>query len=178
MTEFVNVTDLGKRKVSRIVTEAHTDQDSGMKHMRQISREFEEIQPVLTADEAKVLKGADWRSTPEHLIEKGPWMCIAGGRRFFAPVNPNQDADDESEENDFGTEEDMDRPATMEMSKAELVELAKGAVTKVFSKKNDKSRAYFSQYELGSVDLERNTKEQLIAIIDHFREKAAAVDGE
>jgi hypothetical protein len=86
--KFVTVDGIGTRKVKKRTTVTVKDEATGLSHLEDTVVSVEEVQPILTAEEAEVLEGADWKPTPKHLIGSGKFMCIAAGRRFFADVIP------------------------------------------------------------------------------------------
>ena len=88
--KFVTVDAIGKRNRKKRTTVSVKDEATGLHHLEDGIIDVEEIQPILTAEEADVLEGADWQTTPKHLKDSGKFMCIAGGRRFFTDVVPGK----------------------------------------------------------------------------------------
>ncbi len=89
MSKFVSVDNLGMRKRHFQVPGQVVNPTTGTKQLGLINKVENIAQPLLTAEEALVLEEADWIDAPEGSPTGYPFMCMAGGRRFFAQAIPN-----------------------------------------------------------------------------------------
>jgi hypothetical protein len=89
MDKLVNTETLGTRPVTRVTTGRVTDPNTKLSHLKDVKVTVDEVQPILTDEEAMTLEGAEWKPTKKAFKEYGKYMCMANGRRFFAGINPN-----------------------------------------------------------------------------------------
>lgn len=163
---FVDVSQLGTRTVNRKKTVRVTDPNSGLAHLEEKVVGEPEVQPVLTAEEAVTLEGADWKECVKPAMKAcGNYYCLVSGRRFFSDVNPNGSSGGVSD----------DAEPSLDMTKAQMIDIATEEIESCYPDWNKESaQAYFKSVGLGFFVLAKNNKTKLLEIITHFKEKHAA----
>lgn len=163
---FVDVSQLGTRTVKRKKTVRVVDPSSGLAHLEEKVVGEPEVQPVLTAEEAATLEGADWKECVKPAMKaRGKYYCLVSGRRFFSDVNPNDASD--------GVPDDAE--PSLDMTKAQLIEIAANEIADWLPGMTpERTTAYFKEHDLGFLVLAKNNKAKLIEVITHFKEKHAA----
>ena len=97
MSKIINVSTLGARKVKRVEQRQVPDRmNPNIMKLEMFIVEVEEIQPILSPEEAQVLAEEEWTTTTKELKQYGKYMCKAGGRRFFCSEKPSPKKKDES----------------------------------------------------------------------------------
>ena len=167
--KVIDIATLGSREVEYYQTEGVVDPKSGMRTLQEVKKKRVEPQPVLTPEEAEVLKGYEWTRTTGRLrVAGGRYMCMAGGRRFFCNVNP---ANPHEESVLGGRVEDITK-----YTKAQLADRVMTIATDMFpNSKGDffNERAlsnYIKERDLGKPQLNLNTKQGLADIINAMLE--------
>ncbi len=73
-------------------------------------------QPILTPEEAMVLKDEKWVVIPKDFKMYGEFMCKAGGRRFFCAIDPSAANEKAPDKNDGQREKPARRVAARRSS--------------------------------------------------------------
>ena len=124
MSEKVDIKSLGTRTVTRTVVVSGNPDPTRFRagtNLIYTTKETVDVpQPLLTQDEANLLKGADWKPSPESM--PGTHTCIVEGRRFMAEFDPSYGgAVIDTNKPIFDTEPVFDsRPATKKPAKKKV----------------------------------------------------------
>ena len=120
MGKIVDLANLGKRKKTVSSYEFVKDEKRGKTSiigaMELVTKQIDEVQPVLNDKEAMLLKDAEWVETTGDNTKVAKFMCKEQGRRFFANLSP---ANIEREKKEKAIAEKKEKDALMKKLRAE-----------------------------------------------------------
>ncbi len=95
---MLDISQLGMREYKRIVEDAEIIDGLSVRVKRTVT--VRGTQPILTPEEAEVLKDEKWKAAiPDHHIY-GNFVCMVNGRRFFCATDPSAEMEKPLENND------------------------------------------------------------------------------
>ena len=89
MGKLIDISQLGMRPITYVEVGEIVDPKTRVSTLGSIRKTRMRQQPILTAEEAVVLKEEDWNPSPECYKVYGSFMCSAGGRRWFCDIDPS-----------------------------------------------------------------------------------------